>query len=227
MRRHSVPMVDLHAPIIQQCGAVPQKSCWNQTGCWSPHCPCQGVTDPLKQQSLSLAAHRTVNRHSQEVFFSHHSSYTQSIQRLIRRCAGIEQLLPLHATGQLSLWRHQRLPCRCVLRSVVLCILTTHLTFIRCKGFLYSAHSKRLFILPPLSLQSAIAVKKSLYRTTHLVSHSVKTLIPQYAASHDHCIVLCRKLPVRRCCVRKRRRVWVLPTTTASAWSLTTASMCA
>lgn len=45
MRRHDVPMVDLHAPIIKQCGAVPQASCWNQTGCWSPHCPCKGVSN--------------------------------------------------------------------------------------------------------------------------------------------------------------------------------------
>ena len=44
MQRHNVPMVDLHAPIIKQCGAVPQATCWNQTGCWSPHCPCKGTS---------------------------------------------------------------------------------------------------------------------------------------------------------------------------------------
>jgi hypothetical protein len=40
MDRHQIPTVDLHSPIIAQCGAVPQASCWGQTGCWSPHCPC-------------------------------------------------------------------------------------------------------------------------------------------------------------------------------------------
>ena len=40
MARLAVATVDLHGPITSQCGAVPQTSCWNQTGCWSPHCPC-------------------------------------------------------------------------------------------------------------------------------------------------------------------------------------------
>ena len=34
-----IPTVDMHAPIIAKCGPVPQASCFNQTGCWSPHCP--------------------------------------------------------------------------------------------------------------------------------------------------------------------------------------------
>ena len=42
MTRHSIPMVDLYAPIIAACGAVPQTKCWGQKGCWSPHCPCAG-----------------------------------------------------------------------------------------------------------------------------------------------------------------------------------------
>ena len=45
MNRHRVPMVDLHGPIIAQCGAVPQAECWGQKGCWSPHCPCGSSTN--------------------------------------------------------------------------------------------------------------------------------------------------------------------------------------
>ena len=34
-----IPQVDLHKPIIEKCGPVPQASCFGQVGCWSPHCP--------------------------------------------------------------------------------------------------------------------------------------------------------------------------------------------
>ena len=39
MNAANVPIVDLHTPIIKKCGPVPQASCFNLTGCWSPHCP--------------------------------------------------------------------------------------------------------------------------------------------------------------------------------------------
>jgi len=39
MSNFDIPVVDLHAPIVEKCGSVPQKSCMGQVGCWSPHCP--------------------------------------------------------------------------------------------------------------------------------------------------------------------------------------------
>jgi hypothetical protein len=39
MAQHKVPTVNLHDAIVDECGAVPQKSCFNQTGCFCPHCP--------------------------------------------------------------------------------------------------------------------------------------------------------------------------------------------
>lgn len=39
MARHGISTVDLHTPIVEQCGPAPQASCFNQTGCFCPHCP--------------------------------------------------------------------------------------------------------------------------------------------------------------------------------------------
>ena len=39
MEKHGIPTVDLHAPIIAQCGASPQPTCFNQSQCFCPHCP--------------------------------------------------------------------------------------------------------------------------------------------------------------------------------------------
>ena len=39
MDKYKIPTIDLHQPIIDKCGQVPQPSCFNHTGCWSPHCP--------------------------------------------------------------------------------------------------------------------------------------------------------------------------------------------
>lgn len=39
MTSFGIPQVDLHKPIIDKCGAVPQASCFGENGCWSPHCP--------------------------------------------------------------------------------------------------------------------------------------------------------------------------------------------
>jgi len=39
MKSFGIPQVDLHKPIIDYCGPVPQASCFGETGCWSPHCP--------------------------------------------------------------------------------------------------------------------------------------------------------------------------------------------
>jgi hypothetical protein len=41
MQKHGIPTVDLHAPIIGQCGASPQATCFNQSQCFCPHCPMQ------------------------------------------------------------------------------------------------------------------------------------------------------------------------------------------
>lgn len=34
-----IPVVDLQGAIVGKCGAVPQHSCFNITGCFCPHCP--------------------------------------------------------------------------------------------------------------------------------------------------------------------------------------------
>jgi hypothetical protein len=39
MATYGIPTVDMHAPIIRQCGRSPQPACFNQTGCFCPHCP--------------------------------------------------------------------------------------------------------------------------------------------------------------------------------------------
>ena len=36
---HGWPVVDMHTPIVDQCGAPPVQSCFNSTGCFCPHCP--------------------------------------------------------------------------------------------------------------------------------------------------------------------------------------------
>ena len=38
MAQHGVPTVSLHDAIVGKCGAVPQQSCFNMTGCFCPHC---------------------------------------------------------------------------------------------------------------------------------------------------------------------------------------------
>lgn len=42
MRQFGIPVVDLHGPIIKKCGKVPQDSCFDFEGCWSPHCSKRG-----------------------------------------------------------------------------------------------------------------------------------------------------------------------------------------
>jgi hypothetical protein len=37
-----IPTVDLYAAVVGQCGPVPQAACFNQSGCFCPHCPGQG-----------------------------------------------------------------------------------------------------------------------------------------------------------------------------------------
>ena len=39
MAKHGIPTVDLHAPIVAQCGESPQPACFGQAGCFCPHCP--------------------------------------------------------------------------------------------------------------------------------------------------------------------------------------------
>lgn len=44
MERHGVLVLDPHAAIIEQCGPVPQASCFGQNRCFCPHCSGQGYT---------------------------------------------------------------------------------------------------------------------------------------------------------------------------------------
>ena len=39
MTQFKVPIVNLHDAIVGKCGEVPQQSCFNQSGCFCPHCP--------------------------------------------------------------------------------------------------------------------------------------------------------------------------------------------
>lgn len=39
VRSFSIPVVDLHGPIIAKCGAPPTPACFGLEGCWCPHCP--------------------------------------------------------------------------------------------------------------------------------------------------------------------------------------------
>ena len=39
MGANGIPVVDLHTPIIDKCGAAPTPSCFGLAGCWCPHCP--------------------------------------------------------------------------------------------------------------------------------------------------------------------------------------------
>ena len=39
MASEGIQTIDLHTPIIEKCGPVPQASCFGEKGCWSPHCP--------------------------------------------------------------------------------------------------------------------------------------------------------------------------------------------
>ena len=34
MAEYKIPTIDLHAPIIEKCGPVPQTTCFNETNCW-------------------------------------------------------------------------------------------------------------------------------------------------------------------------------------------------
>jgi hypothetical protein len=38
MAAHGVPTLDNHGPIVAKCGPVPTASCFNQHGCFCPHC---------------------------------------------------------------------------------------------------------------------------------------------------------------------------------------------
>jgi len=39
MTNHSIPTINLHDAVVGKCGPAPQKTCFNQTGCFCPHCP--------------------------------------------------------------------------------------------------------------------------------------------------------------------------------------------
>jgi hypothetical protein len=42
MSQLEVPTVNMHKAITDKCGLAPQASCFNSTGCFSPHCPGHG-----------------------------------------------------------------------------------------------------------------------------------------------------------------------------------------
>eukprot|EP01060_Flectonema_neradi_P010185 TRINITY_DN17301_c1_g1_i2.p1 TRINITY_DN17301_c1_g1~~TRINITY_DN17301_c1_g1_i2.p1 ORF type:complete len:322 (+),score=53.02 TRINITY_DN17301_c1_g1_i2:44-967(+) len=39
MTDRNIEVVDFHTPIANECGPIPQASCFNQTNCFCPHCP--------------------------------------------------------------------------------------------------------------------------------------------------------------------------------------------
>lgn len=39
MAKHNIPTINLHDAIVGQCGTPPVAKCFNQTGCFCPHCP--------------------------------------------------------------------------------------------------------------------------------------------------------------------------------------------
>ena len=42
MSKHNIPTIDLHKAVVGECGKPPQQSCFNQTGCFCPHCAAPG-----------------------------------------------------------------------------------------------------------------------------------------------------------------------------------------
>ena len=38
MEQAKVPTINMHDAITNKCGAAPQATCFNQSGCFSPHC---------------------------------------------------------------------------------------------------------------------------------------------------------------------------------------------
>lgn len=42
MSKYSIPMVDMHQLIIDQCGPAPNMTCFGQSTCFCPHCPQAG-----------------------------------------------------------------------------------------------------------------------------------------------------------------------------------------
>jgi hypothetical protein len=47
MLKYNIPTINLHDAVVSQCGEPPQKKCFNQTGCFCPHCgasPSPGYT---------------------------------------------------------------------------------------------------------------------------------------------------------------------------------------
>ena len=42
MAKYDIPTIDIHEAIVGQCGQPPQPKCFNQTGCFCPHCPMAG-----------------------------------------------------------------------------------------------------------------------------------------------------------------------------------------
>merc|ERR1712150_139629 len=42
MQKYKITVVDVRSSIINKCGIPPQKSCFNRTNCYCPHCPGEG-----------------------------------------------------------------------------------------------------------------------------------------------------------------------------------------
>ena len=38
MLKYNISTINLHNEIVNECGVPPQKQCFNQTGCFCPHC---------------------------------------------------------------------------------------------------------------------------------------------------------------------------------------------
>lgn len=42
MQGLGIPVIDLHTPIVEKCGAAPVAQCFGVTGCFCPHCATVG-----------------------------------------------------------------------------------------------------------------------------------------------------------------------------------------
>ena len=38
MEKYEIPTINLHDAVVNECGEPPQHNCFNQTGCFCPHC---------------------------------------------------------------------------------------------------------------------------------------------------------------------------------------------
>ena len=66
MRQAGVPMLDLHGAITAKCGEAPTLSCFNQTGCFSPHCNAKGY-EWLAGSTIAPAIRKLIGKGSDAI----------------------------------------------------------------------------------------------------------------------------------------------------------------